>query len=115
MANEYIRFLKIVERLKEENPATSIDCIEIQLLRYILVSHSKGHPLLVGDLIHLSEIASPASLHSRIKRLAALGYIKLMVCKGDARRRLVIPAKLADKYLVFMSRCIVKAVTESKH
>lgn len=115
MANEYIRFLKIVERLKEENPAASIDCIEIQLLRYILVSHSKGHPLLVGDLIHLGQMASPATLHSRITRLSKLGYIKLITCKEDARRRLVMPAKLADKYLVFMSRCIVKAVTESKH
>ena len=115
MASEYIRFLTILECLKGENPDASIDSIEIQLLHYILLSHSKGRSLFVGDLIHLSEIASPASLHSRIKRLAALGYIKLMVCKGEARRRLVIPAKLADKYLVFMSRCIVKAVTESKH
>jgi len=115
VASEYIRFLTIVERLNGENPAASLDGIEIKLLHYILLARSEGRLLLVGNLLLLSQMASPATLHSRVKRLAKFGYINLIVCKEDARERLVIPAKLADKYLVFMSRCIVKAVTESKH
>jgi len=109
VAGEYIRFLRIVERLKGAN-STTLDSIETKLLHSILLSYSEGRIVLVGDLIHLSQIASPATLHGIIKRLAELGYINLIACKEDARRRLVMPAKLADNYLLFMSRCLVKAL-----
>jgi DNA-binding MarR family transcriptional regulator len=114
MSNSYIHFLSIVEGLGRSNPAASLDDIERQLLVFILLTHNKGQLMLVGDLIQLSRMGSQATLHGRIKNLEALGYINLAVAEDDARKKFVTPTKLAEKYLVFMSDCLARAVKNGK-
>ena len=106
MNNLYIRFLNTVETLGRANPGRSLDGVETQLLEYILLSTNKNQTLLVGDLIKLSEFGSQATLHGRIKNLAVLGYLKLVVDKEDGRKKFVTPTKLAFKYAQFLSECI---------
>ena len=114
MANEYIHYLKIVESREDLNPAASIDGIERQLLHHILLSHHQDQPLLVGDLTGLSQMGSQATLHRRIKNLEAFRFIRLDFCKNDGRKRFVVPKRLADQYLVFMSQCITEAFKRAK-
>ncbi len=114
MANAYIHFIDIVEDSKRVNPAASLGNIELQLLQLILLEHSKGQSLLVGNLISLSHIGSPATLHGRIKSLISLGYLKLVQDQSDARKKFVAPTNLAEKYSVFMSQCLVKAAKKGK-
>ena len=114
MPNSYIHFLSIVEDSGRSNSAAFLDDIERQLLVYILLTHNKGQLMLVGDLIQLSQVGSQATLHGRIKNLEALGYISLAVAEDDARKKFVTPTKLTEKYLVFMSDCLAKAVKNGK-
>lgn len=86
MENLYIRFLNTIDALGRANPGRKLDSTEIQLLEYILLAADKGQTLLVGDLIHLSELGSQATLHGRIKNLAVLGYVKLSADKKDGRK-----------------------------
>jgi DNA-binding MarR family transcriptional regulator len=106
MSNAYIRFLNIVDTLNRSNPGRTLDCLEIQLLEYIMQQDSRNIPLLVGDLIGLSHLGSQATLHGRLKNLSILGYVKLVADKVDARKKSVIPTKLAIKYVQFMSDCL---------
>ena len=110
MSNAYIRFLTLVDALDRMNPGRSLDCLEIVLLEYILQQYLNTELLLVGDLIDLSHLGSQATLHGRLKNLTALGYVKLLADKADARKKLVIPTKLAMKYLQFMSDCLEKSL-----
>lgn len=118
MPNAYIRFLNLIDALDRMNPGRALDCLEIQLLEYIMQQDARKISLLVGELIGLSYLGSQATLHGRLKNLSVLGYIKLVEDKNDARKKSVIPTKLAIKYVQFMSDCLEKAlkgiVTQSR-
>lgn len=113
MNNLYIRFLNTVDALGRSNPARSLDTTELQLLEYILLADDKGQTLLVGDLIHLRQFGSQATLHGRVKNLSVLGYIKLIADKVDGRKKSVVPTKLAFKYVRFLSDCIETSLKKS--
>ena len=113
MNNLYIRFLNTIDTLGRANPGRSLDSTEIQLLEHILLATDKGQTLLVGDLIHLSQFGSQATLHGRVKNLAVLGYIKLVTDKMDGRKKSVVPTKLAHKYVQFLSECIEASLKKS--
>lgn len=110
MSSAYIRFLNIVDALDRINPGRALDCLETQLLEYIMQQNSQNIPLLVGDLIGLSHLGSQATLHGRVKNLSVLGYVKLVADKTDARKKSVIPSKLAIKYVQFMTECLGKSL-----
>jgi DNA-binding MarR family transcriptional regulator len=108
--NAYIRFLNLIDALDRMNPGRSLDYIEIQLLEYIMQQDARKIPLLVGDIIAMSRLGSQATLHGRLKNLVAMGYIKLVEDKNDARKKSVTPSKLAVKYVQFMSDCLEKSL-----
>jgi DNA-binding MarR family transcriptional regulator len=108
--NSYIRFLNIIAAPDSSNPRGALDEKEIQLLEFTLRSFERGESLLVGDLLKLSQFGSQATLHSRIKNLAALGYVNLISDKEDGRKKWVILTKTALKYVKFMSECLGNAV-----
>ena len=110
MSNAYIRFLNIVDALDRMNPGRALDCLEIRLLEYIMQQHSQNISLLVGDLIDLGHLGSQATLHGRLKNLTVLGYVKFAADKADARKKYVIPSKLAIKYVQFMSDCLERGL-----
>ena len=110
MSSAYIRFLNLIDALDRMNPGRALDCLEIELLEYIMQQNSKNNSLLVGDLIGLSHLGSQATLHGRLKNLSAQGYIKLISDKVDARKKFVIPTQLAIKYVKFMSNCLEKSL-----
>ena len=113
MNNLYIRFLNTIDALGRANPGRALDSIEIQLLEHILLASDRDQTLLVGDLIHLSQFGSQATLHGRIKNLAVLGYVKLDADKIDGRKKSVVPTKLASKYVQFLSDCIETSLKKS--
>ncbi len=102
-------FLNLIDALDRMNPGHALDCLEIQLLEYIMQATLEQRILLVGDLISLQQYGSQATLHGRLKNLVTLGYVKLLADKTDARKKSVIPTKLAIKYVQFMSDCLDKA------
>lgn len=110
MSSAYIRFLNLIDALDRMNPGRALDCLEIELLEYIMAQNSKNNSLLVGDLIGLSHLGSQATLHGRLKNLSAQGYIKLISDKADARKKFVIPTQLTIKYVKFMSDCLEKSI-----
>lgn len=103
-------FLNIVDTLDRSNPGRSLDYLELQLLEYIIQQEAQNQTVLVGDIINLSHIDSQATLHGRLKNLVSLGYVKLLADKEDARKKSVMPTKLAVKYVQFMSDCLAKSL-----
>lgn len=110
MSDPYIRFLNLVDALDRINPGRSLDFLEIQLLELIMQQQAQNQTLLVGDLISLSDLGSQATLHGRLKSLVVQKYVRLIPDKEDARKKSVIPTKLAVKYIQFMSDCLGKSL-----
>ena len=108
----YIRFLNLIDVLDRINPGKKLDSIEEGLLDKIILSFDAKKPILVGDLISLSELGSQATLHGRLKNLSAMGYIK-MAANEDGRKKEVVPSKIAIKRYEEISKCLARAVKES--
>lgn len=110
MSDTYIAFLNLVDALDPINPGRTLDNLETRLLEKIMQHQAQNQTLLVGDLISLSQLGSQATLHGRLKSLVAQKYVRLTVDKEDARKKSVIPTKLAVKYIHFMSDCLGKSL-----
>lgn len=63
-----------------------LDCIEESLLDKVVASAHAKQAILVGDLISIADLGSQATLHSRLKNLSAMGYIK-MAANIDGRKK----------------------------
>ncbi len=105
----YIRFLNLIDALDRMNPGKKLDSVEESLLDKVILSFHAQQPILVGDLIAMSELGSQATLHGRLKNLSALGYIQ-MAANADGRKKEVIPSKMALKRYEELSKCLEKAV-----
>ena len=86
-----------------------LDALEKSLLDKIGTAAQAQQVVLVGDLISLSELGSQATLHGRLKNLAAMGYVK-MASNDDGRKKEVLPTKMALKRYEELSKCLEKAV-----
>jgi len=108
----YIRFLNLIDALDRMNPGKKLDSIEESLLDNIVLSFHAKQPILVGDLISMSNLGSQATLHGRLKNLSAMGYIKMVVTE-DGRKKEVVPTKIAIRRYEEISKCLEKAIKET--
>ena len=105
----YIKFLNLLDALDRINPGKKLDSIEESLLDKVVASAHAKQAILVGDLISIAELGSQATLHGRLKNLSAMGYIK-MAANADARKKEVLPTKIALKRYEEISKCLEKAM-----
>lgn len=106
----YIRLLNYLDGLDRINHLAGLDGKEGRLLNHIILAAIHERQLLVGDLITLSELGSQATLHGRMKSLAAMGFIKLAENKSDGRMKLVTPTAKALKHYESLSVCLEKTL-----
>jgi DNA-binding MarR family transcriptional regulator len=104
----YFRFLQLVNLIADIKPRINLDKVEILLLDHIALALSQNTDLFVKDLITLSTIGSLATLHSRLKSLVVLGYIRLITDDDDNRKKHVVLTVKAQKYYENLSRLIDK-------
>lgn len=105
----YVRYLACLEAL-EVPKSKSLDSTEHQLLDYLMVQTNRAHAVLVGDLLALAHIGSPATLHQRVKHLERMGYIRLSSKVQDARKKEVHPTAQTLRYYENLSACMQDAL-----
>ena len=94
----YITLVKSLLKWNQENPHLKIDPIEEQILYKILIAEHDGDFLCISDLLKSEDIGSQATIHGRIKRLVMLGYINLIVCDVDNRKKIIEPTQIAVNF-----------------
>ena len=71
---------------------------EWQILRIITKTHiCNDPPIRVRNLIDLSDIASPATIHKSMKALISKGLVKLIADESDGRIKYLEPTSRAIK------------------
>ncbi len=65
----YLRYLDYFNKLDCTPDKISIDAGELQLLNAIALKIHHGESLRIGDVTVMRELASPATLHTRLKSL----------------------------------------------
>lgn len=94
----YAELFQKIQQWNKDNPNISIDPIEEQILYKALSAEYEGRSLFVSDLIQSPEIGSQATIQGRIKRLLSLGYINLIVCDEDNRKKIIEPTQAAVSF-----------------
>ncbi len=110
-SNVYLRFLNLVEAFNPKSNIRGLDSTENLLLNSIMLDDNEGRSVFVGDLLRQHSLGSQATLHVRVKNLCRLGYIEL-ITQSDARRKRVMPTRLAYKRFEMLSGCLWRAAKE---
>ena len=105
----YLRFLSILSTDNSSNPYKQLDATELHLLEYALLANSHNEQLLIGDILHLKQFGSQATLHSKLKSLVRHGFFKLVLDELDGRKKHITLTKIAYKYEDLMSAHLAKA------
>ena len=107
-SHSYVRFLKTLTVHHSKNPCKDLDATELNLLHYVVLASAESERVLAGDLLRLTQFASQATLHAKIKGLVAKGFLIVETDNDDGRKKSVTPSKAAAKYIAFMSDCLSK-------
>lgn len=108
----YFRFLNLVNALDDDSFLGN-DLLSRKVLENICLHvHSTKEYLTVSEIILLNKLGSPATLHSRIKKLTKSGYIELQV-QADARVKKVIPTQKAWEYFESINQNLVTILKEN--
>ena len=104
----YLRYLKLLSAFEGHSKGVSLDIGEQQLLNAIAIKVKAGEQIMIGDITAMRELASPATLHSRLKSLRAKKMLRFVLGEDD-RRKFVEPSPLAYQYFDKIGQLILKA------
>jgi DNA-binding MarR family transcriptional regulator len=107
-ADVYLRFLQLSEALRGLPSLPSLDPLEGRILEFVARAAQSRDRLSVRDLMAVSELGSPATLHARISSMRDKGWIMLSDTQ-DARRKQVELTQAALRHFDKLSECLVKA------
>jgi SOS-response transcriptional repressor LexA len=105
----YLKFLNLVQALREMPTFPVIDATEERLLHQLAAAWNDGKQVTVLEAMKLEAETSPTTIHRRLKSLRKKGIISLTVDEIDNRVKYVSPTALATEYFDQLSHCLVAA------
>ena len=107
----FFRFQRLVMVAKQLPSFPRLDDIEEKLLLIVGFAYQNKTPLLVGELLSKSEVASQATIHGRLAMLHGKQLIK-WYSDIDGRKKYVIPTAKASAYFSQIGECVSRAAAE---
>lgn len=100
------RYLELLTALDKSNKRLGLNGMDVLLLNVIAKASIEGRILNVKDLLTLRDIASQATIHSRLKKLIDKNLVTLKANRGDGRLKEVVLTKLAQSRYELLSKTI---------
>ncbi len=94
----YLKFLDMVQALREGSQFPSLDPLEERLLSQLATLWGNEERVTVLEAMAMSSDASARTVHRRIKSLQAKGIIELAPDPEDSRVKYVVPTRQATRY-----------------
>lgn len=107
--NALFRYHKLAEAVEALPAFCGLDPVQIEILMAIGSSRQHDQMLTVSNVLEMTHLASPATLHGRLKELRNRGFIEI-VPGQDNRYKFLKPSPLANEYFVALDKCIRKSV-----
>ena len=77
MNKQYLRFLRLARALNQNKSIVKdVDATAMLSLNEIAIQHLDDKPMTVTEVMALSNIASPATIHRKLDELLELGLIE---------------------------------------
>ena len=105
----YLRYLELTKLLEKTTTLPLLEPVEKRMLEVITMANYKTERLSVKDMMSMSDISSPATMHKNIHALVDKGWIFLEETK-DARRWQLQLTKEALKYFDKLGLAIKKSI-----
>lgn len=103
-------FLNFLAAQAADKARLELSANQVALLEYIFKESATGRVLQVGDLITLSELASPATLHNALKALIAKKLLASKTAKADLRYKEIVLAPAGKQYFARLEAAIAQTV-----
>ena len=110
----YLRFIQLAKALESDQVLPKLEPIEQQLLEIVTIANTKRKRLSVKDLMAMSEVASPATIHKHMHEMVAKGWIYSAPTE-DARRRQVMLTDATIKHYDKLGTALTKATMLRKN
>lgn len=107
----FLAFLGLIARTAatDSSAPDDMDPNETALLEIVILRWSLGTPMTVRQTIAMAQLGSPATLHKRLMRLRAKGYLQLQDVAGDRRVKQLVAGARGVEYIETMGRHLLKA------
>ena len=109
MPQTYLRFLNLVNAIRELPRIPALDPVEDRLLDSLARLLIAGDEVTVMRAMNAAADTSPSTVHRRLKSLRAKGLITYVDKPEDQRTKCIRLTPLADEYYAKLSRCIDQA------
>jgi len=106
----YLRFLELTKLLEKTTTLPLLEPVEKRMLEIVALANIKNKRLSVKDMMSMSDISSPATMHKNIHALVDKGWIFLEETE-DARRWQLQLTKETLKYFDKLGLSIQKIST----
>jgi len=108
----YVRFLRVTQALDGMNHSSEIDLMELKLLEMLAVASDDATPMNVGQAMSAEWIASPATLHRKIRKLIDSGYVSSDFLGTNRRTRFLVPTEKANEFFSRMGNSMKLCLAE---
>ena len=92
------KFLNFANKKEKIHAKYGVNEKKCKILRVVTQSHLQNTPIRVRELIDMSQIASPATIHKIMKSLIAQKWLELKEDATDKRVKYLAPTALAFKF-----------------
>lgn len=107
-ADIYLRFLKLTEALRGLPSLPELDPLEQKILEFVARAQQDRQRLSVRDMMNKSELAAPATVHTRLKSMREKGWI-ILTDTEDTRRKQIALTQAALQHFDRLSQCMLNA------
>lgn len=108
----YLKFLSIVEALKDMPSFPMLEPMEERLLNAFAAAWHKGKQLTVLEAMQITPSVSSATVHRRLKSLYSKGFIEYAADTTDSRIKYLVPTQLANDYFTKHGEALTKAFSD---
>lgn len=107
--NALFKYHKLAGAVENQPAFRGLDPVQVEILMAVGSRRHDEELLTVSNVLEMSNLASPATLHGRLKELRQRGFIEI-VPGQDSRFKYLKPSALALEYYHALDRCIRKSV-----
>lgn len=105
-ASTYVRFLNLVNALRQMPAVPLLDAVEERLLGRLLAAREAGQLVQVTEAARMEQGTPERTAFRRIKTLHSKGMLAFEPCVQDQRVRYIVPTRAAEAYFEKLGKCL---------
>ncbi|KXW56411.1 hypothetical protein LHV13_08110 [Ferrovum sp. PN-J185] len=102
------RFYTLAKELESQAPYQDIDSVGKEILYMIGNARQHNQMISVSDILRQQDLASPATLHARLKHLREAGFIEILPGE-DNRFKFLKPSQITLDYFNQLTKYLKKS------